>query len=347
MKEGVSVVVCSYNGAKRLPQTLRHLAKQQVPPGIQWELIVVDNNSTDNTSEIALSEWGQYQLPTPLVLLKQPLPGVSYAREKGLAASQYNYIIQCDDDNWLAPDYIEKVVTILNNDKKIAIVGGQSTGSFEIEPPQWFKNFSTAYAIGQRRKTSMPIDWLATAGVGIRKKALEELKKVKFEHILSGRQGKALLAGDDLELCAAFRAIGYEVYYSTELNFVHYMPANRLTWPYLKKMVLGQARAQSVFDMYSIVHAIIAEGGTPDFQQVYKKLSGQITAPIKKKTRGLRKTARFIKSLFSDREGDSNSFTNKYYFNYFKYIATNKRELKERYYKIESFYKRVNNLAPL
>ena len=52
--KGISVIVCCYNSAERLTETIKHLAGQNVPHYIPWELIVVDNASTDNTAEISI-----------------------------------------------------------------------------------------------------------------------------------------------------------------------------------------------------------------------------------------------------------------------------------------------------
>ena len=54
MAEGVSVVICCYNSAERLPRTLTHLAAQRVSEKLPWEVIVIDNASQDKTGEVAL-----------------------------------------------------------------------------------------------------------------------------------------------------------------------------------------------------------------------------------------------------------------------------------------------------
>jgi len=56
-KDGISVVICCYNSASRLPATLQHIAEQSLDSEILWEIIIVDNASTDNTAEIASTYW--------------------------------------------------------------------------------------------------------------------------------------------------------------------------------------------------------------------------------------------------------------------------------------------------
>src|SRR5690606_12393187 len=116
---GVSVIVCCYNSSLRLPETLSYLAAQKVKAETQWELIVVNNNSNDNTVEIAEVKWNQLGAPVTLTIVDEPTPGLSYAREKGISVSQYDLFLFCDDDNWLQEDYIQNVITLFNDNPNI------------------------------------------------------------------------------------------------------------------------------------------------------------------------------------------------------------------------------------
>src|SRR6187402_822059 len=86
---GFSIIVCTYNGASRLEQTIKHLAGLTIPPGHKTELILVDNASTDNT-----------------VAITQKRQGKGFAIETGYDAASYSYILTVDDDNWLDADYL-------------------------------------------------------------------------------------------------------------------------------------------------------------------------------------------------------------------------------------------------
>ena len=74
MNAGVSVVICCHNSAKRLPETLAHLAAQDVPVGTPWEVIVVDNCSTDGTSEVASRTWAS-RMTVPLRVVREERAG--------------------------------------------------------------------------------------------------------------------------------------------------------------------------------------------------------------------------------------------------------------------------------
>src|SRR5689334_12658871 len=115
---GVSVILCCYNSATRLPQTFAHLAAQSIRREFPWEIVLVDNASTDNTKDAASDLWRKFNHPAPLKIVDQPIPGLSYARAKGVEVSQYDVIIFCDDDNWLHPDYMYEAYSIIKGDSR-------------------------------------------------------------------------------------------------------------------------------------------------------------------------------------------------------------------------------------
>jgi glycosyltransferase involved in cell wall biosynthesis len=82
-RPGVSLVVCTHEGATRLPAVLAHLAAQRVVAALPWEVVVVDNASTDGTAAVARAMWPT-TAPAPLRVIAEPRPGVGHARLRGL-----------------------------------------------------------------------------------------------------------------------------------------------------------------------------------------------------------------------------------------------------------------------
>ena len=238
---GVTIIVCCYNSAKRLPETLKHIAMQQVPDSIPWEVIVVDNASTDDTSAVAKLEWNKYKLDIPFLIVHQPNAGLSYAREKGLQVSRYDYCLFCDDDNWLYRGYVSTAYRILEERTNIGVLGGKGEAIFEHEEPTWFDKYKGFYAVGpQSELPSCSIKksrrHVYGAGMIIRKKAYQDLQKEGFKSILSDRKGKYLVSGGDTELCLAIAIKGYDIYYDERLKFKHFIPENRTTSEYLVRL---------------------------------------------------------------------------------------------------------------
>src|SRR5690242_2089395 len=85
---GVSVVICCHNGVSRLRPTIEHVAAQIVRPGLPWEVILVDNASTDGTGEFATQCW-PVPGPAPFRILREPRLGKMFGFQLACSAARY------------------------------------------------------------------------------------------------------------------------------------------------------------------------------------------------------------------------------------------------------------------
>jgi glycosyltransferase involved in cell wall biosynthesis len=253
MAPGISVVICTYNGAALLPQTLQHLARQQVRPDIAWEVVVVDNASTDQTQAVIENEWPSNQPPAMLTVVYQPKPGLTYAREMALATAQYEFVLFCDDDNWLAPDYLTIAYDLLQRHPQIGVLGGKGELVFESPVPLWARGHGL-FANGPQAPSSGRVKNNVVYGAGsiIRKTAIKAITQTNFTPLLTDRLGAKLSAGGDYELCYAIAMAGYEIWYEDRLRFKHFMPNGRLHWDYTLRLVKEGAKSQEVIVPYRI-----------------------------------------------------------------------------------------------
>jgi glycosyltransferase involved in cell wall biosynthesis len=237
---GVSVVIVCYNSKDRIKPTLDHLAAQE---GIDfpWEVILVDNNSNDNTGVIAQECWKEIGLNVPFTVVLEKRPGTMYARYTGIVSANFRYLLFVDDDNWLAENYVRTAYETIRHDNTIAAVGGRGIMEFEkgFTPPDWVARYEKSYGCGPQGKkdgdTTNDQGWLYTAGAILDRVWLDRLYSAGFESALKGRDGKSLAPGEDSELTYALKIIGGKLYYCSEMTFKHFMPKNRMTWKYLKK----------------------------------------------------------------------------------------------------------------
>jgi glycosyltransferase involved in cell wall biosynthesis len=118
--EGLSVIICSHNGVSRLQTTLAHL-KVQEPPARRWEVVLVDNSSTDNSAEVARS--CSQDGPAPLRIVEEARLGVRFARELGLAKANCAFLGFVDDDNWVASDWVRTAYSIMSLDARWVLLG--------------------------------------------------------------------------------------------------------------------------------------------------------------------------------------------------------------------------------
>jgi glycosyltransferase involved in cell wall biosynthesis len=254
MSAGVSVVICCHNSAGRLPETLRHLAAQRVGGEPAWEVVVVDNASTDDTAQTARRNWPA-DAPAPLRVVAEPQPGLSHARIRGIREARYEIISFIDDDNWASENWIGQVGAIFARHPEIGVCGGRIEAVCEITPPGWFEMVQGHYAVGQQYKQSGEVTTtsgtlLCGAGLTLRTAALRQLFDDGFVFLLTGRKGRRLLTGEDSELCFALRASGWRFWYEDDLVLRHFIPKERLRWDYAVRLMRGIGESSNIFALY-------------------------------------------------------------------------------------------------
>lgn len=304
MTKGVSIVICCYNSSKLLPDTLKFLSGQTVSAGIPFEVIVVDNNSTDNTSETAEKYLSKAEPAVPYKILVQRIPGLSSARKMGFDNSSYEYIIFCDDDNWLSSDYAEISYNKMQMNENIGAIGGESEAVTDGKFPEWFNKFQQSYSVGRQAEKSgnktSDNSALWGAGMVVRKSALNELFSNGYRSLLSDRKQNMLTSGGDIELCYALRLAGWEIWYDSSLKLRHFIPQRRLSWEYLRKLNRGFGAQKVNFDPY--LEAFEEE--TEKTENMEKRKWMNQTYMLIKKLRGygIRKLLSFNKAAEGDPE---------------------------------------------
>lgn len=259
---GVSIVICCYNSAARVGETLTHALAVDTN-GIACEIILVDNNSTDNTVEIARTYSGLKKIP--LRVVNEPLQGLSNARAKGIAESQFELIIFCDDDNHLDKNYVQEAVSIFDLHDNVGIAGGWCRPKFSIEGREWLEDFFGALAVEKLPREEGSVNWVFGAGMVIRKDLILKLKAQELKFFLTDRQGIHQTSGGDAEWCVLARHIGYEVYYSPKMVLFHQIAERRLQKRSL--MRLNRKNFHSVLHLYFL--EILLKEPTASFASTY------------------------------------------------------------------------------
>jgi glycosyltransferase involved in cell wall biosynthesis len=253
---GVSLVICSHNGASRLSAVFAHLALQKVAPGLPWEVVLVDNASTDGTAAVANTYWPQ-DAPCPLRVVREELLGLTHARCRGLAEAKYEIVSFVDDDNWPAADWVQAAAAVMSGDERIGACGGLLDAAYEFPPPDWFHRVSEYCAIGGQGQRPGDLTWsrgyLWGAGLTVRKSAWRKLIADGFRFHLQDRKGAASTSGGDAELCLALRLAGWKLWYEPAMRMKHFIPARRMEWTYLEGIARGFGTAAVVLNAYATV----------------------------------------------------------------------------------------------
>ena len=250
----VSIIICTYNGADKIIKTIQSILSQAAT--CTRELIVVDNASTDGVGELVEKYLRNNQIHNfSWKLIHEPTAGLIHARLAGMKAAASDIMLYCDDDNTLCATYVQAGFEIMQANPKIGVLGGLGIPEFESEKPDWFDTYYHSYAVGAQADKNGKIDKYPAevygAGSFFRKAPLQRFYDLGFVSMFKGRTGKKLSAGDDVEWCYLLQLAGYEIWYNSNLKFMHFMPAGRLIWEYYVKMKSGIAGGACLFFAYN------------------------------------------------------------------------------------------------
>ena len=119
----ISLIICTYNRDRFIGDALESLSMQTLDPS-NFEIIIVNNNSTDNTENISLAFIKDHaELDCKYVV--ETNQGLSFARNRGIQESKYKIITYIDDDAFAKPDFLEQIFTYFNENPNIAGIGGK------------------------------------------------------------------------------------------------------------------------------------------------------------------------------------------------------------------------------
>ena len=275
---GISIVICTYNGLERIRPTLESIFSQKTQIDFDWELVIVDNASSDGTSDFckSLIEANGFNHKSKIVYESEQ--GCNHARLRGLREVQYKWLLFCDDDNHLFPDYLQNAFKILNDNSSIGVLGGQGIPLFEDHKPEWFDQYASSYAIGAQSNNDGKIKignkrHLYSAGSFFRKDVLMRYYNQGFTTIMVGPNGKELTRGEDTEWCLMIQLAGYDLWYSSSLKFHHFMSKARMTWEYYLKLKEGIAAGESKLFSY---HLFFTSKNPGNHQFYFSYLKAQV-----------------------------------------------------------------------
>jgi glucosyl-dolichyl phosphate glucuronosyltransferase len=138
-KMAITVVLCTYNRDRSLRVALNSLAASVIPETLEWEILVVDNNSNDQTREIVEEFCNRH--PGRFRYLFEAQQGKSYALNSGIREARGNVLAFTDDDVTVDPSWLQNLVAALQTDEW-AGVGGRVLPKWDCSPPRWLSTAS-------------------------------------------------------------------------------------------------------------------------------------------------------------------------------------------------------------
>ncbi|MBE7178328.1 MAG: glycosyltransferase family 2 protein, partial [Mucilaginibacter polytrichastri] len=243
-QQGISVIICCHNSKNRIGETLRHLAAQKMPAKTAWEILLIDNASTDSTADFAHQIWAQVQ-PVHEVrfqVIREEALGLTNARLCGIRHAAFDLLLFCDDDNWLDENYVQNAVSIFEKHEALGLAGTSAAiPVYETEPPQWlgsYTNLLACFSWDKTHITDTTNSEVSAAGCGMvirRALALRyaaEIEHDKFRRALD-RKGSNTISGGDTDINYAVIKYGFKIGVFSELKLQHFIPKERMTVSYI------------------------------------------------------------------------------------------------------------------
>jgi glycosyltransferase involved in cell wall biosynthesis len=222
----ITVTIQTYNRAAVLARTLESLRSLRCPAGVEYEILIVDNNSTDETPQ-AVQEYGAALAPRLRSVL-EPQQGLSYARNRALQEAQGQIVSFLDDDVIVNPDWLVAVVGAFT-EHSAAVVGGKSYLIYPLQRPSWlsehYEFFLSRLDYGDQVIVGTDKD-LYGLNFSVRKDIV--LQAGGFDPSL-GRCGTgSVRSGEESDLLRRIRALGGVVVYEPRAVVGHIIPGDRL-----------------------------------------------------------------------------------------------------------------------
>ena len=228
-----TVIVCTYNRAESLRDTLRVLRALKASPARTWEVIVVDNNSSDHTRAVVEEAQRKWSL---LRYEFESEQGLSYARNRGISCAVGGIILFTDDDVLPEPEWLETTLAGLERFAADAC-GGYIAPIWEVPPPTWLtERFYGFVAVRTDRTDSFLMNSQDPTPFG----ANMAFRRAVFDEVglfdtTRGRKGAVLASGEDGEMFERIHHAGLRVAFRGNSRVHHKVEAFRCTKKYLRR----------------------------------------------------------------------------------------------------------------
>ena len=232
----LTVVVATYNRSQSLIRCLRSF-RTQSSPRTEWEVVVVNNNSKDDTEQ-RFAQFAEENPNLPIRMVLEERQGLSHARNCGMAAAESPYIAIIDDDETVNRDFVRGYIEFFDAHPKVVAAGGRIVPSYEQGRPSWISPYT-------ERPIANPLDLgeevrpfgrgrcPGGGNMAVRREAIERYGA--FDPSL-GRTGKRLIGGEETDFFNRLSRSGEPFYYVPTSIIYHHISPDKLTHDYFTRL---------------------------------------------------------------------------------------------------------------
>jgi glucosyl-dolichyl phosphate glucuronosyltransferase len=240
----IAAIVCTHNRARRLRAALKSLEEQTLAQH-EFEIVVVDNASTDETPAIVRS----FMANMPNVRsVSESCLGLSHARNTGVRATSARYVAFLDDDARAEPTWLESMLRALETSENVA-AGGRVLLDWEGPPPAWLpRSYWPVYTSLDYHSPARTLDaheHIVGANMAFHREML--LQAGTFNAAL-GRRGTSLLSGEEAAVVRSIRSQGHAIRYVPDALVWHAVPRERRTVRWFLRRMFWDGASQPLLD---------------------------------------------------------------------------------------------------
>lgn len=240
MNNRVTIAICTWNRAELLRQTLQSLLQMTVPNDLDWEIVLVNNNCTDHTSEVIAS----FRSRLPLRDVVEPLQGHSHSRNRAISESHGDYIVWTDDDVVVDKDWLTAYLVAFRQQPEASFWGGSIEPRFESEPPRWlqenWKRCAGVFAVRSFGESEFEFSERVLpfgANFAIR----GALQRERLYDSRFGRVSDESVRGyDEIDVLRQLLRSGHRGFSVPKASLQHFIPTTRMTIDYVRRFYEGQ-----------------------------------------------------------------------------------------------------------
>ncbi|HRO42307.1 MAG TPA: glycosyltransferase family A protein [Flavipsychrobacter sp.] len=234
----VSAVICSYNRARFIIDAVESIFNQHFDKE-KYEVIVVDNNSTDNT--LALLE--KYKSDHPeynFRFVTEENQGVAFARNRCAREAKGAIVAYLDDDSKAQPGWLKMITDFFDKNPEAYSIGGKITPYFLTTTPDWYSKYFFGlvgkFDQGENIKQLIGQRYPCGANMAFRKKVFDE---IGYFNTALGRSGTGLLANEEKDIYMRILRHGKKVFYLPDVEVLHAVEGNKFDKDYVRRHSMG------------------------------------------------------------------------------------------------------------
>ncbi|PWT99191.1 MAG: hypothetical protein C5B52_11035 [Bacteroidetes bacterium] len=242
----ISVIICSYNRQDYIISAIDSLYHQTIPKNV-YEVIVVDNNSKDNTASLC-KDYIQAHPDYNIQYLSESRQGASFARNTGAALAKGSVLGFMDDDAIAKPDFLANTLNFFKSHNDASGMGGRIIPKYIPSEPKWMSHFVSSlvgnFDYSKEVEVFRPNKYPLESNMFVR---TEDFLKVQgFNTALPGVVGTLRIGGEGKDFFLKLQALGRKIYYDPTVIVEHVVETAKLTREYMYRVASGIGRGERV-----------------------------------------------------------------------------------------------------